>query len=286
MTTTDDLAHIAPPPNASLTEVQLWLARLIRHQRSLNKSEPLRRAATVHVSGNDRLSAAEQIDIYRKQFWLRHTSLLIEDFPGVTTLLGQERWEQIAESYLCEHGYEVIALRDLGKGLPAHLGAQGDLESVDLLVDMARLECAYLDAFDARDDPALSAEKVSQIPLESWPMAVLRTASSVRLLEVSYPVADVRRALRADPSSVDASSVERRPQNLVVYRRDHALFDKALSRPAFLLLERLTRGMALIPACESVVAVEPEAARVFDEELMEWFSLWGRLGWIVDVSVP
>ena len=61
------------------------------------------------------------------------------------------------------------------------------------------------------------------------------------------------------------------------------LFDKELSRPAFLLLLALDQGTPLIPACEAVIEQCPEAEQVFEERLSHWFGLWGKLGWIVDV---
>jgi hypothetical protein len=283
---TDELAAASPPAGASLSDVQEWMSELIRHERGLAKSETMREAAARHFSGNERLSPAQQIDIYRTQFWLRHTNILIEDFPGVTSLLGQEIWEKVAESYLTQRGYDIPTLRDLGQRIPEHLEGLDNLFNKRLLLDMARLECAYVDAFDVPDDPVLSSAKVAQIPAEKWANAVLHLSHSIRLLRVNYAVADLRRTLRADAKSVDKLAIEPNPQNLVIYRRDRGLFDKAVSLPAFLLLEKLREGVPLVPACERVVALEPTAAEVFDEQLMEWFALWGRLGWIVDVEVP
>jgi hypothetical protein len=200
-------------------------------------------------------------------------------------LLGQEAWEKVAESYLSERAYNVQALRDIGLGLPAHLSCTADLFNQELLVDMARLEFAYLQAFEARNDPVLSAEKIASIPPDAWPMARVVLSHSLQLLELGYPVADVRRRLKNAPSDFDKTKIERVPQNLVVYRRDYGLFDKHVSRPAFLLLAAFQEGKPLIPACEAVAEMEPTAAEVFDQELMEWFSLWGRLGWITDIEV-
>jgi hypothetical protein len=286
--TSDDLAADCPEQGAPLDEVQAWMAKLFVHSRSLSKSEAMRKAAARHFAARGALSAAECLDIYRRQFWLRHTSVLIEDFPGVSGLLGQRAWEAVAESYLSECGQDVIALADLGKGLPQHLErcelSEEVREQRQLLVDMARLECAYMTAFDAQDDPVLSLEKVAKIPPSAWPAAVLRTSHSLRLLDVDYPVSDLRRRVRTDPASVDKSALVSEKRHLVVYRRDFGLFDKSLSLPAFLLLKELSRGVPLVPACEHVVEREPSAERVFDEQLTEWFTLWGRLGWIVDVE--
>jgi hypothetical protein len=284
--TTDELAALAPPADATLSEVQRWMTLLLRHRKGLAKSEAMQKAASLHFSGNAHLSPAEQIDIYRGQFWLRHTGVLVEDFPGVANLLGQRAWERIAESYLTRYGYKIFALKDLGRDLPAHLAAQEDLVAKELLVDMARLEWAYASVFDVRDDPILSRERLAEIPPAAWAGARFELSNALRLLKVSYPVADLRRQLKEDPMSVpNHTLVEREEQNLVVYRRDGSLWDKSISRAAFLLLAEFQKGAPLIPACEAVVREDPSTAAVFDEKLVQWFGLWGQLGWITAVHI-
>jgi hypothetical protein len=275
----------APSEDAPLSELQHWMVQLLRHQRALHKSDPLKEAAARHFSGNMRLSPAEQVNIYRTQFWLRHTSALIEDYPGVTALVGQKQWETIAESYLSEIGYQVRALRDLGKDLAQHLEAIDDLKNRKLLIDMARLEWAYVEAFDAQDEDPLDHQRLTEIPAESWETARFCIANSLTLLQLSYPVADLRRQLRSTPGDARerASSCQEEELYYVVYRRGRELFDKKISRSSFLLLTQFKAGLPLISACETVVKASPEAAQVFDEELFSWFSLWGRLGWITDV---
>lgn len=273
-----------PSRDAPLSELQNWMSEILRSPRSLSKSESMREAAARHFTGNDRLSPAEQADIYRRQFWLRHTSLLVEDFPGLSALLGQQRWEPLIENFLSESGGDVFSLRDLPHRLPAHLEKQPQLPDHELLVDMARLECAYLTAFDALDDPVLLPEKLAELAPEAWESAQIVLSHSLVLLQVRYPVAQIRRALRQEDQSVASPSEERQPQNLVVYRRERQLFDKPISNVAFQLLEQFRAGTPLVPACESVCQRDPSAEAVLDAELFEWFALWGRLGWIVDVK--
>lgn len=282
--TTDELAAKAPALTASLTELQNWMAELIRHKRGLARSEAMQAAAAMHFSGNDRLSPAEQINIYRTQFWLRHTNVLIDDFPGLSTLLGQKAWEKVAESYLTEVAFDVFALRDLARQMPEHLAQMPDVPHRELCIDMARLEWAYEDAFDAEDDGKLDLEKLQGLPPDAWATVRFSTSHSLRLLQVDFDVAALRRAWKAAPGSINRENpASPSPQNLVIYRRQGTLFDKSLSLSAYLLLKRLHEGKPLILACEATIAEYPEAETVFDAELSSWFSLWGRLGWITDV---
>ncbi len=280
------LAAMAPRQDAPLSELQEWMTALIGHDKAIDKNEALTRAAQEHFSGNERLSPAEQINIYRVQFWLRHTGVLVEHYDGLSRWLGQNRWQPIVENYLMRPEASVLALADLGHRMAEHIAALPPFFDQDLCVDLARLEWAYQCAFSAADDPKLTEEKLRKIPADAWADATFVVSDSLHLLEMSYPVADLRRRLRSDPSSVDRRNLpERKSIRLVVYRRDRALFDKELSTPAFLLLRQLERGERLIPACEAVIRRCPDAERVFSEQLSSWFALWGRLGWITDVRV-
>lgn len=288
----EELARLAPRPNAPLTELQTWMTALIRHRKALHKNAALIDAAALHFGGNERLSPAEQINIYRVQFWLRHTGILIDHFDGLSRFMGQSRWQRIAESYLERADTAVFALSDLGNKMAEHLASLPAFPHQRLCTELAELEWAYQCAFSAADDPVLSVEKLQSIAPEAWPSASFLVSDSLQLLTLHYPVADLRRELRSQTQHFDLDQFRERAQtltpedlHLVVYRRERVLYDKVLSKPAFLLLAELKMGTPLIPACEAVMNECPEAETVFEEQLMHWFSLWGKLSWIVDVIV-
>lgn len=280
----DQLAAAAPPKDAPLDDLQAWMAALIGHTRALHRHPGLSAAAALHFSGNQRLSPAEQVNIYRVQFWLRHTAVLIEHFDGLSRFLGQQRWQPIAQSYLERPDTSVFSLADLGHDLADHIAALPAFSDQQLCVDMARLEWAYQRAFLAFDDPPLSFENLRSIPVGGWASARFTLSDSLQLLQLSFPVADLRRQLRAGTDFDQAQLVAPSDIKLAVYRRDRVIYDKQISKPAFFLLQQLARGVALIPACEAVIEHLPEAENIFENQLQDWFSLWGRLGWIVDVQ--
>src|SRR3954471_4079578 len=104
-----------------LSELQRGLVLALRHGSALAKNAALTAFATSNVTGNARLSPVEQLEIYREQFWLRHTASLVEDFPGVGGILGQAPWEQLVESYLEAMTPRAWTLRELGRGFAEHV---------------------------------------------------------------------------------------------------------------------------------------------------------------------
>jgi hypothetical protein len=264
-------------------ETQAWMAAQLRRRRALPRDPDVSASAAVHVRENDRLSPVEQLEIYREQFWLRHTSSLLEDFPGLSGVLGQDDWERLVEAYLEQASLSSFSLRELGEGMPAHVERFEGLPHRNLCADMARLEWAYVEIFDAADTSPLDGAKLASIPEDAWPAARIVFSPALRLLKVRYPVADLRRALRDAAGPVPIPDPA--PQNLVVYRgADKNLFHTAISYLAYELIEALRSGTALGRASELAAERVPSDAADLESNVGSWFLDWGRRGWIVDVE--
>lgn len=277
------------PAMTELDAMQHWLVECLRSRRSLPRDAQALASASEHLTGNDRLLPVEQLEIYRVQFWLRHTSSLVEDFPGVSGILGQGEWERLVESYLASAALDSYTLRDLGSGLAEHIARRSETPHQGLCIDMARLEWAYVESFDAADAAPLAAQKLTAIPEDAWEGARLVTNPALRLLEVNYPVAALRRRLRAALGREDAEPVaipEPSHQRLAVYRDpQHRLFYRGFGAAPFGVLRQLQAGVPLGPACEAVVQKNAVFEAEIETHVGAWFADWARRGFFVDVEL-
>jgi hypothetical protein len=271
-------------------ELQAELVADVQRRAALGKDPDCVARASRVLSGNERVSPVAQLNIYREQFWLRHTSSLVEDFPGVSGILGQEAWEPLAETYLQKYPPDSWTLRDLGNRFPEHVAACSELPHHALCVDMARLEWAYTELFDAPNSGPLDATKLSSIAPEAWGSARLVFSPSLRLLDVGYPVARLRRQLRealAQGHSGPALEVPKpEAQHLALYRSlqgelCYCVMDAVPAR----LLQLLHAGFALLQACETTAEQLPGSSDLIETQVGTWFGQWGAKGWIRDVSV-
>lgn len=267
---------------SELDEIQAFIADQLRRKRALPKDPLTRERAQAIVASTGRLSPVELLEIYREQFWLRHTSSLIEDYPGLSSLLGQAAWQTLIEAYLDAHPPASFTLRDLGLALPEFVETRSELRDHALCLDMARLERAYLEVFDAADAAPLDPEQIANIREEAWPHALLQLHPAARVLAVSYPVAELRRALR-EGHALDVP--ERAPQHLLIFRRNLQLFHESLETHEGALLETLARGVPLVPACEAVQSAYPDAAESIGERIGAWLQSWAARGLVVGVNV-
>lgn len=217
-----------------------------------------------------------QLETYREQFWLRHVGCMIEDFPALQAVVGEERFADLCRRYFAAYPPSSFLLRDLGTSFARFLDEAGEER---LVVDLARVEWAFIEAFDAADAPPLDPASVAAIAEDEWPRAVLALHPSMQILDLAYPAEDVRAAfrLRGEVLRPDA-----KPSPLVVYRRDLLLYVEPLEPLAYELLVRLQRGETLGAASEAVAAANGS----IEEQLGGWFSRWTSLGFVSRVTVP
>src|SRR5689334_5181237 len=87
---------------------------------SFRRADPLLGDGTIegewplHVTGNRRLTPGGAVEIYRRQYWLRHIDALADDYPGVAHLVGEEAFDAFLRAYLLAHPPRHKSLRDLG----------------------------------------------------------------------------------------------------------------------------------------------------------------------------
>lgn len=271
----------------TLSELQAWLAEQLVKPRALSKYPAVVAAAEQYIVGTATLSPVDRVEIYREQFWLRHTASLLEDFPGVSGILGQAEWERLAESYLTAYPCRSFSLRDLGAHFAQHIAEQSALPDRELCADMARLEWCYVEMFDAADVPPLDGDKLSALSEEAWQHAQIVISPAVRLLQVSYPVVALHQALRQALRQDDSGSVaipDPEAHHLLLYRgTDRTLHHESLPLVAWQLLQNLQHGDGLGVAGEAVAAQYPEQAAFLEREVGAWFAHWARLNVIVDV---
>ena len=213
-----------------------------------------------------RLSAADRIEIYRGMYFWRLRGALAEDFPKLEKALGEDGFSDLARDYLLAHPSRHPSLRHLGAGLPGHLAGGGAAGRPPWAADLAALEWARVDAFDAADASPVSAAELRQTEPERWPGLRFRLAPCVRMLDFGWPVHEVW----SDPNG---AAPDPRPTSLRVWRAEggvfHALMDE-LERPA---LATLASGGTFADVCEALAdAAGLDAPRQAAGLLARWLG--------------
>jgi hypothetical protein len=253
-----------------LASTQQELADAFRSPTPLTSDVSVAAIAT----GNDRLTPAGQLDIYREQFFLRHLDALRDDFGAIRYAIGDDTFDKLGEAYLQAFPPRSFTLRDLGSDLARFVSETAPWASDPLVAELARIEWAFVEAFDAPDVPALDLAAVASIAEDAWSSAQIVLAPTVRRLALDHPVHDFRLAVRRGESP---SRPEPSPCWVIVFRGPELLQCLDVERDAFALLEELARGAPLGDACERVSGAS-------EEQIGAWFQEWTALGLIARVE--
>jgi Putative DNA-binding domain len=225
--------------------------------------------AAVIAAGSERLSPLDQVEVYREQFWWRHIGCLADDYPTLQAIVGTEAFAEICTRYLAAYPPKGFLLRDLGRDLSKFLETEGDR----LLVDVSKVEWAFVDAFDAADVPNLDPKTVEGISEDAWPNARLSLHPSITLVDLEFPADELRIAHR---NGETITRPQPAPRALAIYRRDLLLYAEVLDRSAFLVLSAIASGKTLAEACTYAADAE--------EKIADWFTRWAALGWISSID--
>ena len=250
--------------------------------------------AATYIKPNDQLSSFERLEIYNRQYWFRIIEAVSEDFPALQAVLGPDRFDTLIRAYLKEHPSTSWTLRDLGASLPAFLGDHREFAGRQrgLAVDVARLEWAYVEAYDGSRLPPLTAEDMqaacSDLRLSLQP--------HLRLLALHYPADEVVLAVRKDTPKNEIVSnaasewkshlkrdfprVKRKRTFLAVHRFDDSVYYRPLNRQQFVLLSALRDELTISAA----IATALKGSRLAPEEqgatVQQCFAHASELGWL------
>lgn len=164
-----------------------------------------------------RASGDPLLRIYQHAYRARLVAALRDNFGVLPRAMGDEAFDELALAYLQAHPSRHPSIRWFGDRLPAFMAERDDLVPHPAFVDLARMEWALRNAFDAADAPALSAAGLATRAPEQWPGWVLRFQPSAQLLALRWRVEPAWRALQ---SAADDGLPEPEPgeHTLLVWR--------------------------------------------------------------------
>jgi hypothetical protein len=286
----------------TLLELQRRMAEDVRRpltsnfemQETAEDGESVEEIAQTYIAPNARLSSFERLEIYNRQYWFRLTSAVAEDFPTLNAVLGQKRFDALILAYLAKNPSTSWTLRNLGARLPAflesHLGFAGRRHR--LAVDIARLEWAYVEAFDNARRTPLTAEDAYAV----GPETRISLQPHLQLLSLSYPIDNLVLSIKKEAPEIDIASnaasrregrarvklppVRREQIYLAVHRYDDSVYYRRIEREMFQLLRSLRAGASVAEAATRAIEMSKLTPSSQADCLRESFSLASELGWL------
>jgi hypothetical protein len=270
---------------SELESLQHLVIDAVRRPSSGLEGEDLQRA-DAHIRPSVRgMRPAERLEVYREQYWLRHVANLAEDFPTLAWVLGDDAFGKLVLEYLVAFPPRTWNLQCLGADMPAFVEHRVTGERSRLACDAARLDWAFMEAFDAPDAAPFDPGALASTPEDAWPAALVAFHPSLRTLDLHHAAHDLRDAI-ARGEAPQAPAPAATP--LVVWRDPACYLHAVTIDPlAFALLRELREGAALGPAGASIAAASgADDPSELGPRVAEWFRQWTGRAWVCAVSFP
>ena len=203
--------------------------------RSATRQLPLREAERA-ILPSKTMEPLERLAVYQGMYPLRMHDALATDYPGLRAFLGHHAFEHVVADYVAAHPSRSYTLNRLGDRVPEFLQTWHHPQRA-FLADLARLELAVTEAYDAEEDASPAAAPPAHVDAD-WEGRRFGITPTLRLLSFRHaagPALDALKAGRRASTRPKASWAAVHRRSFVVYRLD-------LTRGEFHLLSALAAG--------------------------------------------
>jgi Putative DNA-binding domain len=302
------MSHPATSEPMSLAELQRTMAAAVMAPLTPDEEmrthapdgRPMADVVATFIAPNSRLTPVERLEIYNRQYWYRVLDALAEDFPALRAVVGSRAFHQLSIDYLTAHPSRSFSLRNLGSKLVEWLGAHPHHSGrrQRLALDIARIEWAFVEAFDNAERTPLTLDQIATLDGGSQ----LGLQPHLQLLALDYAADELVLALHkqqkrgtseagvkhedspeqdqgAEPPA-KLPKLRRRSTWVAAHQLDNAVYYRRLEREEFLTLAAIREGQPLGEALEAGFrgSSKPESRR--PAMVRAWFGHWAELGWI------
>lgn len=225
----------------------------------LQGGEGLRR----RIVSTEKVDAWTRLAIYYDAYRLRLLDALAANYPVLRAWIGAEAFEPLGIAYLDAWPSRHFSIRWFGHRLAEQLAA--NFPDRPYWSEMASLEWALSEAFDAADGTVIKIDEMAVVPAEAWPGMRLQFHPSVRRLDLRWNVPPIWKAI--DPA-IETQANACRGENSAMPAAEERIAAQSVAA-------------ADIPALEA--AEHPQSWLIWRQDLKTWFrSLSVDEAWALD----
>jgi hypothetical protein len=243
-------------------------------------------AATRRLEGLIRsdatLDATGRLEIYANAYFHRILGVLSSDYPALQQALGDSPFHDLVTSYLLVEPSRHPSIRYAGSRLAdflsSHDAAAGIRARSPWASDLAALEWARVDAFDAADGAVLARDSLASLAPEAFGSLFLCLGPWARLHSFEHPVDRIWAcATRGEELESEAAAGG---VSVLVWRKNEAVLHRRLESDEGAALTLLRSGIRFEGLCEwSATKIGESEAPM---RAAGWLERWLADGLLVD----
>ena len=277
---------------ADLQTIERWIQSVVMHPEGAVaglESRPARRLlpeaakdlGTV-VLPSTALTSLERLEIYAHMYYARLIEVMEAEFPTTRKIMGPHAFAVACRKFISKHPSRARTLNRLSAKFPAFLERHlADTHRNGLAADVARIERAMEDVFDAPQREPMTAGQFAAIGADQWEHVRLTVNPAIVLLTLRYPANAYMNALRAGKT---LRTPRPKAGLVMVYRRGYQVFRADQEPEQFRLLTELASGRVLAAAIRASISGRVGSTDRLAAKLGAWFREWGAAGVFVGIA--
>jgi hypothetical protein len=229
------------------------------------------------IPDNSRTGRGTLLGVYRHAYVGRLVDVTGSDYELLQAYMGEETFDTMARAYVRAHPSHTPNVRWFSRSLPDFLSATEPYRSHPELAEMAALERALNDAFDAPDAPVLTIGDLRSVPPESWgSLSFTPHPSAARLVNTTNAFA-IWLALKDEKEPPTAAKLPER-EVLLVWRDDTMPRVRELGPEEAMMWTEAAKGVSFGVLCEMAATFDdPDNAAVRAAQYLHGWLAKGAL---------
>ncbi|HMM93264.1 DNA-binding domain-containing protein [Bradyrhizobium sp.] len=198
--------------------------------------------------------------VYRHAYGSRLVEAMRNDHELLHLYIGDEMFDEMAHAYVRACPSTHSNLRWFSQGLPEFLRSTAPYADHAVLSDLAALEKALNDAFDAADGKTVDLTDMAGFAPEVWSGLRFEPHPSASRLDLATNAAAIWLALKNDETPPDAAGLEQ-PARLLIWRQDVTPMFRELPPEEAMMWDEAANGIPFGVLCEMLATYDdPDSA--------------------------
>lgn len=198
--------------------------------------------------------------VYRYAYGSRLVEAMRNDHELLHLYLGDETFDEMGHAYVKARPSDNPNLRWFSQGLPEFLKSTPPYAGHPVLSDLAALEKALNNAFDAAEGEVVELAAMAAFAPEVWSSLRFKPHPSTSRLEVTTNAAAIWLALKNEETPPDAAELDA-PAQLLIWRQDVTPMFRELSAEEAMMWDEAANGIPFGVLCEMLATYDdPDSA--------------------------
>jgi len=198
--------------------------------------------------------------VYRYAYAARLVEAMRNDHKLLHIYLGDEMFNEMGHAYVAACPSHHPNLRWFSSQLPDFLKSTEAYGKYPVLSELAALEKALNDAFDAREAPIVSVADMAAFAPEAWASLTFTPHPSAQRLDLATNAAAVWLALKAEEDPPEPASLDE-PNRILVWRQDTTPLFHQLSAEEAMMWDEAGSGIPFGVLCSMLATyADPDGA--------------------------